>query len=140
MYMNMHVPFFRLLYRETVQEKLLSVGSVREELGKVERVRPGWRKLYFWNDKYLVSCTRPSPLHVHEQSRAQCTTKHRERNRKQHKSSHTHTHDSLNGLEKYIQEPRGLENRLSVHVRKKRGEAKIHVYTQSSLSFSVKKD
>ena len=43
------------LIREKVQEKLLSVGSVREELGTVERIRPGWSKLYFWNDDYLVS-------------------------------------------------------------------------------------
>ena len=47
--------YHSIRFREKVQEKLLSVGSVREELGTVERVRPGWSKLYFWNDDYLVS-------------------------------------------------------------------------------------
>jgi hypothetical protein len=39
---------------EKVQEQLQSVGSVREELGEVERIRPGWSKLFFWRQGYLV--------------------------------------------------------------------------------------
>ena len=27
---------------------------MKDELGVVERMRPGWRKLCFWNDSYLV--------------------------------------------------------------------------------------
>ena len=40
--------------RDAVEEKLESVESVRDELGEVERIRPGWRKLCCWNDDYLV--------------------------------------------------------------------------------------
>ena len=50
------------LFREGVEEKLLSVGSVKDELGVVERMRPGWRKLCFWNDSYLVGVGRGEGL------------------------------------------------------------------------------
>ena len=31
---------------------------MKDELGVVERMRPGWRKLCFWNDSYLVGVGR----------------------------------------------------------------------------------
>ena len=47
-------PLFLPLFRDKVQEELQSIGSVKEELGIVQRIRPGWTKLLFWRDDYLV--------------------------------------------------------------------------------------